>query len=366
VPNITRQSFARGVGEYLQRSGVTKIPTHDMLKQACAVASYEISIEPSAGAVPWEDTIKVAQHLVQFDRQLKSTGKFASVNQGASIGQNARLAYGDMVEGVMKLAMESGPSTIMDGKPGQKNLLSDSANAEAMLDDRPENYALVGQGGNTNIGEDDTARVGQEMAHPKAPSHGGAGSNSAVAASTQTSPSSARQKSAGIANALRKLAMGGEGGGGGGPSTIMGDDPEQQNLMNDSANSEAAMDAKRRPEGYANVGQGNANLNETGAANVGEEVDHPDQPSHSGASSNSVTEASKQASWEDFFSRTAHEIAPRLPKNMPKNEKVAAVKACMSKEPFEREEFLQKVAEAYRPVDQTASDLLAQIGRLTG
>jgi len=347
VPNITRQSFARGVGEYLQRSGVTKIPTHDMLKQACAVASYEISIEPSADAVPWEDTIKVAQHLVQFDRQLKSTGKFASVNQGASIGQNARLAYGDMVEGVMKLAMESGPS----------------ANAEAMLDDRPENYALVGQGGNTNIGEDDTARVGQEMAHPKAPSHGGAGSNSAVAASTQTSPSSARQKSAGIANALRKLAMGGEGGG---PSTIMGDDPEQQNLMNDSANSEAAMDAKRRPEGYANVGQGNANLNETGAANVGEEVDHPDQPSHSGASSSSVTEASKQASWEDFFSRTAHEIAPRLPKNMPKNEKVAAVKACMSKEPFEREEFLQKVAEAYRPVDQTASDLLAQIGRLTG
>lgn len=346
MANITKQTYARGIAEYLQRSGVTNIPTAGLVKQASAIAAEAISVEPSQQAVPHEDVIKVAQHLTLFNRQLMQDGKVASSQRGATIGGHVRDAYGDLLEGIYKQAMQQ-PSTITGNRTDQENLLSDSVNAEAKLDmeaGRTEDYAHVGQG-NTNLGEPQAARVGQEQKHPKAPkAPGGAATNSAVQASGGESQSSRLQKQSSIQSALRKLAEGMNQ-----PSTITGDRPDQQNLLDDSVNSEAKMEQQRRPEGYANVGQGNANINETQAANVGEETQHPDQPEHGGSASNSVTQASKQARWQRHFAETADEIGPQLPENMPYDQKVAAVKQCMSMEPHEQNAFLEKVAQAYTP-----------------
>lgn len=347
MSNITKQTYARGIAEYLQRSGVTNIPTAGLLKQASAYASEAISVEPSQQAVPHEDAIKVAQHLTLFNRQLMQDGKTASGQPGVRIGNSERDAYGDLIEGIYKQAMNTS-STLTGKRNDQENLLSDSVNAEAKLDmeaGRTEGYANVGQG-NTNLGETNEARIGQEQPHPKAPkAPGGASTNSVVQASGGgSSQSSNLQKQSSIQEALRKLATGMNQ-----ASTVTGDRPDQQNLLSDSVNSEAKMEEGRRPENYANVGQGNANINESQAANVGEETSHPEQPTHGGASGNSVTEASKQARWQRHFAETADEIGPNLPKNMPYDQKVAAVKQCMSMEPHEQETFLHKVAQAFTP-----------------
>jgi hypothetical protein len=354
VTNITKQSFARGIGESLQRSGTTSIPTPELLKHACQLASHEITVEPSEMAVPHDQCIKVAQQLVAFNNQLFASGKVASGSPPALIGNDEVSAYGDMLQNLYKHAMAGAP-VITGNKPEQQNLMANVVNAEKVLDaHRGEGYAHVGQG-NTNLGETEAARIGEELKHPLAPTGvGGAGGNSVVAASNGQSQSSAAQKSASIAESLRKLAMGGA-------STITGDNPSQQNLEADSANSETVLDA-HRPEGYANVGQGNANINETQAANVGEETGHPLAPAHGGDASNSVVEATKQGMWERHFNEVASHVAPRLPQTMPREEKVAAVKRAMAMEPHELNGFIQKLAAHY--ATPSAPDLLGGLSAL--
>lgn len=372
--SLTKKAYARGIGDWLQRHGSIQIPTREMLKAACDQASQLIESEPAYGeAVTHEDAMKVGQALVNFNDTLRTQGKIAAAGQAPILGVNANVAVGDMIEKVARevvAAYDDNPantsSTVTGKRTDQKNLESASQNAEADLDShRPEGYAVVGQG-NANFSEPQDARVGTEQAHPQAPTGvGGASSNSVTQAS----------KAASVHAALNKLAMGGDAGyaAPSAPahgSTIVGNDPDQQNLESDSQNAEAAMDMSDRPEGYAVVGQGNAGIGDVSAnATTGEESTHPKQQNAGGASSNSVTEAASKMAASRFqrhFQETAKEIEPRLPANMPMQTKVATIKEAMKLEPTELDEFLTKVAAHFqaKPAN-TVGDMLASIGMVS-
>lgn len=67
-----------------------------------------------------------------------------------------------------------------------------------------------------------------------------------------------------------------------------------------------AKEQRERPDNYAYVGQGNANLSESESARHGVEQDHPQKPkSVGGASGNSVTQASKSASIQSLIQKLA-------------------------------------------------------------
>jgi hypothetical protein len=367
--SVTKKAYARGVGEYLQRNGILTVPSEELLKTACDQAAQLLSVEPAYESVPHADVEKVATVLVQFSTDLAHNGKVASHPASVSLGRNVRTAVGDMIEKVAAEVMDSPhpdpakntTSTITGNRNDQQNLLSDSAHAEAKLDaHRPEGYANVGQG-NTNFKEPQAARVGTEEPHPMAPGHGGASGNSVTDAS----------KAASIREKLRKMAEGTHPSPAGAPpygSTIVGSDPNQQNLNADSYNAEAMMDIADRPENYANVGQGNAGIQDVPtSAEVGSETAHPGAPADTGgAATNSVVQATaKSARWERHFQETAQELSPYLPEAMPIDQRINAIKQAMAMEPVEQERFLQKIAEAYTAPRDTIGNVLNSLGQLS-
>ncbi|HET6496453.1 MAG TPA: hypothetical protein VFH61_13935 [Thermoleophilia bacterium] len=345
--SVTKLAFARGVGNYLQRTGTTQIPTEGLLKQACAVASHAISVEPSAQAVPYEQVFKVAQHLVAFNETLTQLGKTAAHVQPATIDRDSQTAYGDMITTLVKRAMQE--SSIITGGPSLPNTIANSVDAAAVLEShRPDNYAVVGQGNANFTDVPSAAVVGLETPHPLAPwGVGGAASNSVVEVS----------KNASIQNTLRKLAMGES-------STITGANPNQGNTQQLSPSSEGMLDISQRPPDYALVGLGNANFDGTPAnAVTGMEAPHPDQPAHSGVATNSVVEATKNAQWHQHFNAVASLVGPQLPSAMPMEHKVAAVKQCMALEPIAQQQYLQKLASQYAP-QSTVGSLLNSLNQL--
>lgn len=338
MTSVTKTTFARGVGNYLQRTGATAIPTVGLLKQACDIAAEAISVEPALYSVPIEDTYKVASYIQQFADALQERGKFASGGAQPTLDVSDQMAYGDIIQRTVKMAA----SSIITGAPTPPNNIANSPDSAAVLEaHRPEEYAHVGRGGANIDGVVPAgAVIGRETPHPLAPQGvGGASSNSAVRAS----------KNAHISAQLRKLAEG--------ASTITGD-PVMPNTQHVSPNAEGKLDIAQRPEGYAQVGQGGANFDGTPAnAVTGMETDHPVQPQHAGVASNSVVDASKNANWRQYFNATAQEVGPYLPETMPSEQKVAAVKQCMSLEPPARAQFLQKIAHQYAPSNTVGSIL---------
>lgn len=362
--SVTKQAYARGIGEYLQRVGALQVPSEPLLKQACDAASYLITTEPAYYGVLDDDATKVANALIQFNDDLQRQGKTAADPSAISLGRDVRVAIGDLIEKTAAAVMDSPhldlaantTSTITGTRTDQGNLLADSVQAEAKLDaHRPEGYAVVGQG-NTNFSEPQAARVGIEQPHPLAPTGvGGASSNSVMQAS----------KAAAVALRLRKLAMGEAPPYG---STIVGGDANQGNLNADSYNAEAMMDIADRPENYGLVGQGNAGIQDIPtSAEVGSESVQPNAPTPpGGAPSNSVTQATaKSARWQRHFEETAREIEPRLPSQMPMDQKVAAIKRAMSMEPSEQYVFLEKIAHEYGQARDTVGNVLGSLGMLS-
>jgi hypothetical protein len=343
MTTVTKLAFARGVGNYLQRTGTTQIPTEELLKHACAAASGAISVEPSQHAVPHEQTFKVAQHLVAFNESLMQQGKTAAHVTPVCIDTDAQTAYGDMITHLVKQAM----SSVITGAPTAPNTIANSSDAAAVLEaHRPDGYALAGMG-NTNITDVPAAAVtGVETPHPLAPKAvGGVASNSIVEAS----------KNASITATLRKLAEG---------STTITGGPSPPNTQMASPSAEGKLDIAQRPEGFALVGQGGANIDGTPAAAVtGMETPHPDQPAHTGVGTNSVVEATKNAQWNQHFQAVASLVGPQLPEAMPMEAKVAAVKQCMALEPVAQTQYLQKLASQYAP-QSTVGSLLGSLNQL--
>lgn len=81
------------------------------------------------------------------------------------------------------------------------------------------------------------------------------------------------------------------------PGTHVGSGPMDNSLAFAATQSNmGAMEQAARPQGYANVGQGNTNFSEEQAARIGKEQPHPGQQPHKAPNGgNSVVNASKQA-----------------------------------------------------------------------
>jgi hypothetical protein len=345
-------AFARGVGNYLQRTGTTNIPTEELLKHACALAANALDVEPAEVAVPHDQTFKVAQHLVAFNETIHQQGKVASDAQPAFLDADAQTAYGDMITHLVKQAM----SSIITGAPTAPNTIANSSDAAAVLEaHRPDNYALVGLGGANFADVPASAVTGQETPHPLAPkAPGGAGTNSLIQVS----------KNAAVSDALRKLAMGMPTPEGAGESTTITGGPSPPNTQMASPSAEGKLDISQRPEPYALVGQGGANIDGTPPAAVtGMETPHPDQPAHAGVATNSVVDATKNAQWKEHFNAVAALVGPQLPEAMPMEQKVATVKQCMGLEPIAQHAYLQKVAAQYAP-QSTVGSLLGSLNQL--
>ena len=347
--SFSKKTYARGIGEACQRSGIIQYPDGNLLKEACDMFSVHLETDPAVASVPHAEAIKVAQELVLYNDELRAHGKTASAGRPI-IGESAHTAFGDLIYKIAEAATSGTGSTLGGGGvANQPNTLTNAASAEAKVleSHRGENYAVVGEG-NANFSEPQAARVGTEQPHPMAPQS--AGTNSVEAAS----------KAAALAAKLRKMAEGAYG------STIVGGDPDQQNTQADSVTGEAAMDASYRPENYAVVGEGNANIDSApDSAAVGTEEPHPAGPAPitAGAATNSVIESSKTgaARWNAHFQETAKEVAPYLPEAMPTNQKVAAIKEAMKMEPSELDQFLAAINREYG-TNNTVNSVLSSIG----
>jgi hypothetical protein len=81
-------------------------------------------------------------------------------------------------------------------------------------------------------------------------------------------------------------------------SLVQGGDKPNDQPDAAANNAEAALEAQRRPENYANLGErGVGNLERKGQGNVGSEETHPESPRATDSESNSVTQYSKAANF---------------------------------------------------------------------
>jgi hypothetical protein len=147
-------------------------------------------------------------------------------------------------------------------------------------------------------------------------------------------------------------------------------DAKKNNLAN-SPDPLAKLDAKHRPEGYAHVGQGNANFSEDQAARIGLEKKPDVKPNLSPGGSNSITEASKVSEEQEkaylaVFEKCASDVGAYLPTSLTEEEKVAAIDSMIEMDHGARQakltELHKSAAEAPK-ADETKKEsaLLARV-----
>lgn len=297
--SVTKKTYSRGIGETLQRQGIVQFPNTQTLKHASDQAAQHIKSEPAQEAVTDGECMKVAEHLVQYNDQLKEQGKTASWPEGVTLSVDGHTAFGDLLEKVAAKAtgQPGGDTPTAVGAADHSNTLEQAAQVSDLgakeRNERPENYAQI-RPGEGNISEEEGAQRGKEQNHPKQPNDV-SGENSVTRAS----------KSASIQQLLNKMAEGHSGQPGGDSPTAVGA-ADHSNDLNAAAQASdlGEKEKKERPEQYANVGQGNTNLSESANAQKGEEQDHPKQPKDA-PGSNSVTRASKSAQQKIATARQA-------------------------------------------------------------
>ena len=175
--------------------------------------------------------------------------------------------------------------------------------------------------------------IGDLAKHDKEPKETPPGSNSL----TESKKAALNERIAKIAGAL-----------------IHGGDKHNTPAQAASTTEVGKLDQKQRPEGYAHVGQGNANFKEPQAARIGKEEKHPNGPSNTPAGTNSVIEASKAAgdlSAEDqayvaVFSKCAADVGAYLPTTMTDDTKVAAIRHMMGMDHDERQTYIDELVKS--------------------
>jgi hypothetical protein len=227
---------------------------------------------------------------------------------------------------MQKAAAETG--SLMEGGDNENDQpAAASSNAEAALEAarRPENYANMGEEGVGNYERKGQGNVGTEEKHPEKPKATEEGTNSVIENTA---------KHGSLASIIQKVAAG--------TGSLM--DPGQE--QNDqpaaaSGNAEAALEAQRRPENYANKGEdgvGRSDMVPGTNSQVGSEQAHPLAPKATDSGKTNVPiehimgsdGGSKKASaFDQLFGETAHSVVPYLPARMNENQKIAHVRAMM-------------------------------------
>lgn len=294
--SVLKKAYARGIAETLLNAGLLKVASVEHAEKIADYVGERILFDPLQ---------KVAQrHVV------------------------------DVAQAILKVAEGTG-SLITGDNPAQQNTLENAASQVGGLgaldqSTRPEGTYLVGVG-NSEFAVPPGAVVGSEQPHPEAPGKTDAGTNSLIDHSKAASLSDIIKKIAGMKHA--------EGTG----SLITGDNPAQQNTLENAASQVGglgALDNMNRPTGTYLVGVGNSAFEVPPGAVVGSEQPHPEAPGKTDAGTNSLIDHSKSASYINLFEETAKSVVSKLPRSMNDAQKIASVKQMMGLNGAERQQYL--------------------------
>jgi hypothetical protein len=340
---LFKRAFVRGLNSELIRTGALVYPSKEAADHAADyIADNSGMPDPflQGDALTQKVASDLCEHLVGASQHLcKEAGDqySPSVTKTAQATDPSTTATQEAWALMEKSAAETG--SLMEGgdNPNDQPAAA-SSNAEAALEAqrRPENYANMGEEGVGNYERKGQGNVGTEEKHPEKPKATDEGSNS-VTENTA--------KHGSLASIIQKVAAG--------TGSLM--DPGQE--QNDqpaaaSGNAEAALEAQRRPENYANKGEdgvGRSDMVPGTNSQVGSEQAHPLAPKATDSGKTNVPiehiqgsdGGSKKASaFDQLFTETAQSVVPYLPEQMQEQHKVAHVRAMMGLEDTQRAAYL--------------------------
>lgn len=340
--SLFKRAFVRGLNSELVRAGAAAYPSKEAADHAADyVADNSGMPDPlnQGEALTQKVAHTLCEHLIGASQHLcKEAGNTYNpqVTKTAQAMEPADIAQREAWSLMQKAAAETG--SLMEGGDNENDQpAAASANAEAALEasNRPENYANMGETGVGNYERKGQGNVGTEEAHPEKPKASDEGRNSVI---ENTS------KHGSLASIIQKVAAGTKG--------LM--DPGQETNDQPAAaqgNAEAALEAARRPENYANKGEkgvGRSDMVPGTNAQVGSEQPHPLAPKATDSGKTNVPiehimagqGGKKSAAFNELFTDTAKEIVPYLPTRMEETHKVAHVRAMMGLETEQRAAYL--------------------------
>lgn len=331
---LFKRAFVRGLNAELTRNGVTLYPSKEAADYAADFVADNVDMPnpvTDASAVTEKVAFALCETLVKVSQELcASAGNVydAGLSKTAAAADPEEVALADAWSLMEKAAAETGSLSQGGDAPNTLGAAAkDNAEAALEINRRPEEYAHLGERGMGGYENKGKGSVGVEEKSPVAPKATGHGTNSAM---ENTS------KQAGLAGIVRKAAseMG----------SLMTPGQDQNTLSAAAAhNGEAALEMKRRPEGYAHMGEdavGQTRMHVPPGAVVGREMRHPEAPPTTPAGSNSIIAATKSA-FEQLFEDTASDVIGYLPEKMPEQHKVAHIRSMMGLESDERADYLR-------------------------
>lgn len=333
--SLFKRAFVRGLNTELIRAGAIAYPS----KEASDFAADYIADNsgmPDPHASPAEVTVKVAQalcdNLVQASQNIcKEAGGYQpELTKTATDTSPQDAAIAGAWEVMEKAAADTG-ALIEGGEVPNDQPAAAGENAEAALEanQRPENYANLGETGVGNYERKAQGAVGTEEQHPEKPGATGEGANS----NTETTA----KHSADLESIVKQAVMG------------LMEPGKDSNDMPAAAteNAEAAQEQARRGENYANKGEAGVGRSEMVPAKgdqVGTEQKHPEAPKATDTGKTNVPlEHVKSSAYVEVFKEAATSLVPYLPKDMEDAQKVAHVKAAMGFETNERAQYLENL-----------------------
>lgn len=333
---IFKRAYLRGLNAELMRQGVVAYPTKEAADHAADYVADNTAV-PDPIKEGQAITLKVAAVLCDSlistsSAMCKQAGHYdSSLTKTAQSQSPADSAFLDARAIMDKAASETG-SLIEGGDAPNDQPAAAADNAEAALENknRPENYANMGEGGVGNYERKGQGSIGTEEAHPEAPAASGEGSNSVT--------ENTAKHGSNLASIIAKVA------GDTGSLIQPGNDKNDQPAAA-AENAEAALEAKNRPENYANKGEkgvGRSDMVPSAGDNVGSESPHPEAPTatDSGKTNVPLEHIAKSAAFETLFKTAASELVPYLPQDMDENTKVAHVRAMLGMETSNRAAYL--------------------------
>lgn len=333
---IFKRAYLRGLNAELMRQGVVAYPTKEAADHAADYVADNSAV-PDPIKEGQAITLKVAavlcDTLISASQSMcKQAGHYdSSLTKTAQSMSHEDSAFVDARAIMEKAASETG-ALIEGGDVPNDQPAAAANNAEAALENknRPENYANLGEGGVGNYERKGQGSVGTEEAHPEAPAATGEGSNS-VTENTAKHGSSLADIVAKVAGDTGSLIQ---------PGKDQNDQPAAA-----AENAEAALEAKERPENYANKGEkgvGRSDMVPSPGSQIGTEQAHPKAPAatDSGKTNVPIEHISKSAAFETLFKVAAEELVPYLPKDMDEETKVAHVRTMLGMETGSRAAYL--------------------------
>lgn len=340
---LYKRAFVRGLNTQLMQAGTIGYATKEAADYAADFVADHVAM-PDPYFEGKSLTMKVASDLCialvrasEFINSKTGGASAALSKQASAIDPHAQASV-DAKAILEKIAMEDYDQGGMGGGSGAgasgTNTLSAAAEhstqAELDLRNRPEGYANTGVGNYIDKGKGSMGV--EETAQRSDPAEGG--TNSVI------------QNSKVGSEALRKAAASGGGRTGTAPNTL-------SNAAGHST--QAELDEKNRPAGYAVSGVGNTSVTATGSAVIGAESSKKPSAKPGATGTNSVNTPKTAA--ERHLERTAALIVPFLPSNLTDAQKVAHIRACDPLTVPQQISYVSKLASAY----QVPADVIGQI-----